>query len=142
MELMEFLRFNTKLFRVIGGGERYAVVRVYHFYDFFFFFSSRRRHTRFKCDWSSDVCSFRSWNRYPKPGPRDLSSIVFDPLDLALDTGSRAACNFSGAISRQASCRCIANSLSFTRGSSMPTRSEEPRVGTGLRCRCRACYTL
>src|SRR2546427_2232423 len=27
-------------------------------YDlFFFFFSSRRRHTRFDCDWSSDVCS-------------------------------------------------------------------------------------
>src|SRR6476661_2845661 len=24
---------------------------------YFFFFSSRRRHTRFKCDWSSDVCS-------------------------------------------------------------------------------------
>src|SRR5260370_23140109 len=24
---------------------------------FGFFFSSRRRHTRFKCDWSSDVCS-------------------------------------------------------------------------------------
>src|SRR5207237_3464025 len=22
-----------------------------------FFFASRRRHTRFKCDWSSDVCS-------------------------------------------------------------------------------------
>src|SRR5256886_8152243 len=29
-------------------------VRVYLF---FFFFSSRRRHTRFDCDWSSDVCS-------------------------------------------------------------------------------------
>src|SRR6266567_6410137 len=33
----------------------------------FFFFSSRRRHTRFDCDWSSDVCSsdlgadLRSW---------------------------------------------------------------------------------
>src|SRR5438309_9723421 len=25
-------------------------------YDFFFF-SSRRRHTRWNCDWSSDVCS-------------------------------------------------------------------------------------
>src|SRR5260370_37837464 len=25
--------------------------------SFIFFFSSRRRHTRFKCDWSSDVCS-------------------------------------------------------------------------------------
>src|SRR2546430_6554275 len=26
-------------------------------YAVFFFFSSRRRHTRFDCDWSSDVCS-------------------------------------------------------------------------------------
>src|SRR2546430_5805474 len=25
--------------------------------DYDFFFSSRRRHTRFDCDWSSDVCS-------------------------------------------------------------------------------------
>src|SRR5256886_9283634 len=28
-----------------------------YLYLFFFFFSSRRRHTRFDCDWSSDVCS-------------------------------------------------------------------------------------
>src|SRR2546427_1641715 len=28
-----------------------------HMFSFFFFFSSRRRHTRFDCDWSSDVCS-------------------------------------------------------------------------------------
>src|SRR3972149_9755190 len=27
------------------------------FFFVFFFFSSRRRHTRFDCDWSSDVCS-------------------------------------------------------------------------------------
>src|SRR2546430_3772363 len=33
--------FNTQLDRIV----------------FFFFFSSRRRHTRFDCDWSSDVCS-------------------------------------------------------------------------------------
>src|SRR5207237_9978516 len=33
-----------------------------------FFFSSRRRHTRFKCDWSSDVCS------------SDLSTSI--PLDV------------------------------------------------------------
>src|SRR2546430_13467127 len=26
-------------------------------WSIFFFFSSRRRHTRFDCDWSSDVCS-------------------------------------------------------------------------------------
>src|SRR2546430_13167485 len=31
-----------------------------------FFFSSRRRHTRFDCDWSSDVCSSDLW---PKEGP-------------------------------------------------------------------------
>src|SRR2546427_9712424 len=28
-----------------------------NYYIIFFFFSSRRRHTRFDCDWSSDVCS-------------------------------------------------------------------------------------
>src|SRR5438309_8085563 len=38
---------------------------------FFFFFSSRRRHTRWNCDWSSDVCS------------SDLSSIIF--LDALAD---------------------------------------------------------
>src|SRR5688572_21959635 len=30
---------------------------VYLYVVLFFFFSSRRRHTRFDCDWSSDVCS-------------------------------------------------------------------------------------
>src|SRR4030066_890360 len=32
-----------------------------------FFFSSRRRHTRFKCDWSSDVCS-SDLSKYIKAG--------------------------------------------------------------------------
>src|SRR2546427_8486617 len=32
-------------------------MRVHVYFVFFFFFSSRRRHTRFDCDWSSDVCS-------------------------------------------------------------------------------------
>src|SRR6266853_3403047 len=36
----------------------------------FFFFSSRRRHTRFDCDWSSDVCS---------------SDLAFDRGELSLD---------------------------------------------------------
>src|SRR5689334_24142807 len=30
---------------------------LFLFFIFFFFFSSRRRHTRWNCDWSSDVCS-------------------------------------------------------------------------------------
>src|SRR3989475_13036178 len=36
----------------------------------FFFFSSRRRHTRFDCDWSSDVCSSDLWFAR---GPRILA---------------------------------------------------------------------
>src|SRR5256886_13607618 len=35
----------------------------------FFFFSSRRRHTRFDCDWSSDVCS---------------SDLLADPRELGI----------------------------------------------------------
>src|SRR5260370_32181721 len=36
----------------------YPMMRICTTYTYtFFFFSSRRRHTRFKCDWSSDVCS-------------------------------------------------------------------------------------
>src|SRR2546427_1782663 len=47
---------------------------------YFFFFSSRRRHTRFDCDWSSDVCSSdllegedASWMDPARPvhGPRE-----------------------------------------------------------------------
>src|SRR3989475_2064388 len=30
---------------------------IFFCFFYFFFFSSRRRHTRFDCDWSSDVCS-------------------------------------------------------------------------------------
>src|SRR2546430_214332 len=33
------------------------VTLINRFVVSFFFFSSRRRHTRFDCDWSSDVCS-------------------------------------------------------------------------------------
>src|SRR6266568_937617 len=43
-----------------------------------FFFSSRRRHTRWNCDWSSDVCSsdlqFEDIETYPKP--------IQDPLPI------------------------------------------------------------
>src|SRR5256886_7812639 len=36
----------------------------------FFFFSSRRRHTRFDCDWSSDVCSSDLVDRVGQVRPR------------------------------------------------------------------------
>src|SRR2546430_3933465 len=40
-----------------GKGPRLRGVRLMVLGVVLFFFSSRRRHTRFDCDWSSDVCS-------------------------------------------------------------------------------------
>src|SRR2546430_9671647 len=40
---------------VCGGSV--SLSDIYILFWLFFFFSSRRRHTRFDCDWSSDVCS-------------------------------------------------------------------------------------
>src|SRR2546430_4207443 len=47
-------RFETisMLYRVLSLTSQRSCIFL-----FFFFFSSRRRHTRFDCDWSSDVCS-------------------------------------------------------------------------------------
>src|SRR5688572_33345872 len=44
---------------VVESISKIVKIRVY----FCFFFSSRRRHTRFDCDWSSDVCSSDLVNR-------------------------------------------------------------------------------
>src|SRR5688572_31967391 len=49
------------------------------FFELFFFFSSRRRHTRFDCDWSSDVCSSdlsgHGWLRPHAGIPADVSEV-------------------------------------------------------------------
>src|SRR3989475_10354105 len=48
--------FHEKRFaRMFIATKVHLVILIFLF--FFFFFSSRRRHTRFDCDWSSDVCS-------------------------------------------------------------------------------------
>src|SRR2546430_11805892 len=41
-----------------------------------FFFSSRRRHTRFDCDWSSDVCSSDLKSVYPARSPAGAFSVI------------------------------------------------------------------
>src|SRR6266853_4980686 len=67
----------------------------------FFFFSSRRRHTRFDCDWSSDVCSsdlaqarrglgFTAWRDYRRFS--DLEDTAYGLLETVLLEGKwRAA---------------------------------------------------
>src|SRR2546430_13517642 len=48
--------------------------------DVLFFFPSRRRHTRFDCDWSSDVCSSDLTNLV---GADDAVVIRVDPIERA-----------------------------------------------------------
>src|SRR5689334_24106572 len=54
---------------------------------FFFFFSSRRRHTRWNCDWSSDVCS--SDLQRPLEAPFGLLPGVHDAVEGALRNANR-----------------------------------------------------
>src|SRR2546427_10670058 len=45
-----------------------------------FFFSSRRRHTRFDCDWSSDVCSSDLVDSFEPGGkPRHHRGVGHEP---------------------------------------------------------------
>src|SRR2546427_5868852 len=53
------------------------------YFLFFFFFSSRRRHTRFDCDWSSDVCSSDLF--------RSVSSLLLLKSDEAYEANEHAA---------------------------------------------------
>src|SRR4030066_1197975 len=48
----------------------------------FFFFSSRRRHTRFKCDWSSDVCSSDLHADYSLSGMRIMVAVFDDRMEI------------------------------------------------------------
>src|SRR5260370_630936 len=52
-----------------------------------FFFSSRRRHTRFKCDWSSDVCSSDLWPSSSLPG----FSLSASPSSLTFLQGAASS---------------------------------------------------
>src|SRR2546430_876337 len=51
--------------------------RVFLAEIFVVFFSSRRRHTRFDCDWSSDVCS---------------SDLTYDPMNPVTSYGGNVCC--------------------------------------------------
>src|SRR2546427_5660240 len=52
-----------------------------------FFFSSRRRHTRFDCDWSSDVCSSDLYG--PAPSLADVARIRAKGLGVYAEKDAR-----------------------------------------------------
>src|SRR5260370_5553008 len=60
-----------------------------------FFFSSRRRHTRFKCDWSSDVCSsdltMRTIGAGPWGGPHVNLTVTPEGFKLEFDCATGSA---------------------------------------------------
>src|SRR5256886_10846640 len=95
------------------------------FYIFVFFFSSRRRHTRFDCDWSSDVCS------------SDLGDHTLWALTLRLAAGH---VDFRPPPEREGPQRVIPRRLGFgdrpvgLREGAVE-RSEERRVGKECRSR-------
>src|SRR5207237_6850945 len=78
-----------------------------------FFFSSRRRHTRFKCDWSSDVCSS---DLRTKCQSRKHKRVA--PARLQLD--------------RKSNCLGARHELRVA-GNGIVLRSEERRVGKECR---------
>src|SRR2546427_2415198 len=60
---------------------------------FFFFFSSRRRHTRFDCDWSSDVCSSDAVANFYQA---TLETLSYEAVLLSYDGQPLASTNAGG----------------------------------------------
>src|SRR5260370_4131019 len=92
-----------------------------------FFFSSRRRHTRFKCDWSSDVCSS------DLETPTTLAIIGVFLVHMLLSVAGPMIAKVVGVSPDH----FIANSIPLPLGISFYTfhRSEERRVGKECRSR-------
>src|SRR2546430_12811180 len=91
---------------------------------FFFFFSSRRRHTRFDCDWSSDVCSSDL-----RPGPAKSPRYQYPPED----SSGRSPKTFR--IARRPACQSDRNGNGSSENGTRENRSEERRVGKECRSR-------
>src|SRR5207237_2620238 len=93
------------------------------------FFSSRRRHTRFKCDWSSDVCS----SDLPRLGSlvtldrrRIETKIPIGKTDLATNGSRRLLIGY-----RNVDLSPAEPAVATLHRSGGRKRSEERRVGEG-----------
>src|SRR2546430_6178213 len=91
----------------------------------FFFFSSRRRHTRFDCDWSSDVCS----SDLDPDAVKRLFEIVYGDLKRLAHSNLRKSSGV-GELNTTALVH-----ESFLKYLEHGARSEERRVGKECRSR-------
>src|SRR5689334_23642075 len=132
LDSYSLLSINMKVFE-----HRFITVIKAFFLSVFFFFSSRRRHTRWNCDWSSDVCSSDLGE-----AAAGVVGVGRAPPVLVLAPGHAAALVVAvGAL--------VEDLLALDRGhlrQARPGRSEERRVGKewrwwveGCGSRCTAC---
>src|SRR5688572_31610769 len=91
----------------------------------FFFFSSRRRHTRFDCDWSSDVCS----SDLPK------GMVIQSRRDSVAAAGDSTAVTTIIDAPMPDSVFARGREATGVTGGMLDVRSEERRVGKECRCR-------
>src|SRR2546430_3616210 len=91
-----------------------------------FFFSSRRRHTRFDCDWSSDVCSSDLKMLVELAGERDVVVRMLGGLAVRVLCPNLPSRSRDGQDLDLATRRASRSAL---------TRSEERRVGKECRSR-------
>src|SRR5260370_25737581 len=91
---------------------------------YFFFFSSRRRHTRFKCDWSSDVCSSDLYFEH---------ALTLDPRNVELIRD--AASTYAMVRQFPAALKLYDRALDIMPSDPDVMRSEERRVGKECRSR-------
>src|SRR5688572_31966499 len=93
------------------------------------FFSSRRRHTRFDCDWSSDVCS------------SDLTTAAYVEWDITAHIQAQRAASATAVslglktTSSFPDTETVINSRENAANKPILIRSEERRVGKEGRCR-------
>src|SRR5256886_13486034 len=92
-----------------------------------FFFSSRRRHTRFDCDWSSDVCSSDLEDSSNRRVARRVLDGIFIPLFEQGSSFLQTEKHYREAITTVK----LATEVNPDR----PGRSEERRVGKECRSR-------
>src|SRR2546430_3665472 len=90
-----------------------------------FFFSSRRRHTRFDCDWSSDVCS----SDLVCARVDDEVALLTEEGNFVVDTGANTFSNLLAYMVENEVFPMLANAGKTT------YRSEERRVGKECRSR-------
>src|SRR5256886_12613174 len=92
-----------------------------------FFFSSRRRHTRFDCDWSSDVCSSDLVRKIFAYGFGDLLDEIAHWLILGVILAALVAVLLPASV--------IERYLGGGLVTMLAMRSEERRVGKECRSR-------